>query len=44
MVDLHSTVNVSANYLFIQSIPFLHTISRRHEFMTIEHVNGKKIS
>ena len=42
ITDLHPTVNLSADYLFIQSIPFLHTFSRGYEFRTIDHINGKK--
>ena len=42
ITDLHSTVNLAADYLFIQSEPFLRKISRGHEFRTIDHINGKE--
>ena len=42
ITDLHSTINLSVDYLFIQSIPFLHTFSRGYEFRTIYHINGKR--
>ena len=42
IIDLHSTVNLSTDHLFIQYIPFIHTISRGYEFRTIDYSNKKK--
>ena len=35
-MDSHPNVNVSADYLFVQSIPMLHSISKKYKFRTIE--------
>ena len=34
--DLHPTINLLADYFFIQGIAFLHTISRGYKFRTVE--------
>ena len=34
--DLHLTINLSADYFFIQRIAFLHTMSRGYNFRTME--------
>jgi hypothetical protein len=41
--DTHPTITLSADYLYIQGIPMLHTISQKYKFRTIEaHPNIKK--
>jgi hypothetical protein len=40
--DLHPTINLSADYLYVQSIPMLHTISGNYNFQTIEALPSKK--
>ena len=41
ILDLHPTVMLSMDYVYIQSIPMLHTISRGYKFRTIEAVRVK---
>ena len=44
IVDLHSTLNISADYFFIQYISFLHSKSRGYQFRTINYISSKKTS
>ena len=38
ILDFHPKINLSADYFFVQSIKFLHTISRGCTFRTIKHL------
>lgn len=40
--ELHLAINLSADYLFVQSIPILHTILRNYRFRTVEALISKK--
>ena len=44
ILDLHPTVNMSAEYLCAQGVDFLQTISRGYIFRTVKHLSkyGKK--
>ena len=44
ITETHSTVNLSADFLFIQCVVFLHTISRGFEFCTIEMIHNRKVN
>ena len=41
IMDLHPTVILSMDYVYIQGIPMLHTISSGYTFRTIEAVRAK---
>ena len=40
--DTHPTVNMSADYLYVQGTPFLHTISSNYKYRTNDTIQGKK--
>ena len=42
ITDTHPTVDISADFLFIQCVAFLHTISRGFEFRTIQMIQSRK--
>ena len=43
ILDLHRHITLSVDYLFVQSVPFLHTISSDYKFRTIQTLPGKKV-
>ena len=42
IMNFHATVNLSTDYFYIQSAPFLHIISRSYNFRTIEVIMDGK--
>ena len=42
IIYIHPTVDISVYFLFIQSVAFLHTISRGFEFLTVEMIHSRK--
>ena len=39
--DHHANIHISADYLFIQGVPILHTISQSYRFRTVEALISK---
>lgn len=45
ILDHHPTVNISGDFMFVQGMPFLHTISSCYKFRTIQaHTKGEGIT
>ena len=42
IIDFHLTVFLAVDYMIIQCIPFMHSISNNIKFRTVESINGKK--
>ena len=42
LVETHNTDSLEINYLYVQGIPFHHSISKSYKFRTIEALRGKK--
>ena len=42
IIDFHLTVFLAVDYIIIQRIPFMHSISNNMKFRTAESINGRK--
>ena len=42
LVETHNTESLSIDYLYVQGIPFHHSISKSYKFRTVEALRNKK--